>query len=398
MKASALAHVPLGIVYFCLLGDAGAHKLKLSFPGEPGSEWQLQPASGNTDVPTNVFITHRPCDIHNQGLGSATLCIHPMLDIAERHNMTYVCHEKDFDSGAHNTGTMGDIFGCHSESEAYGPRITSFAKLPPGLKWKDLTVKNLAPKGSYSMELDMDGPIESNTVYNLHNDCWFWKNLPDHAPVMEKFGESWKFFRSQFRFVKQQHPDREPAACWRSAHPGSKKIAVHIRRGDGTTRGAKVDFYKNSLNFIFGCRSHVPELCAHQNSTTLVVMAETKENDPEMQQMKVYEGGHTQVLLRLGEPETDMAKARQRMVEDLDCMSDSDILITSAGGFSALGAAVQKDEGRSLNLMFGSDRVDVPGAVHELSLAATSSSAVYADSSLTIEQSLIPNAFTVRMA
>eukprot|EP00931_Biecheleriopsis_adriatica_P116429 TRINITY_DN92068_c0_g1_i1.p1 TRINITY_DN92068_c0_g1~~TRINITY_DN92068_c0_g1_i1.p1 ORF type:complete len:380 (+),score=54.76 TRINITY_DN92068_c0_g1_i1:67-1206(+) len=371
---------------FCLLGAAGAHKLILSF--------------SNTNAPTNVFITHQPCDIKNQGLGSATMCIHPMLDIAGRYNMTYVCHEKDFDSGGHNTGTLGDIFGCHSESEAYGPMISSFAKLPPGLKWKNLTVKDVSPKGSYyHMELDMDGPIESNTVYNLHDDCWFHKkNLPAFPPVMQRFGASWKFFRSQFRFVKQQHPDREPAACWRSARPGSKKIAVHIRRGDGSSRGGTVSFYKKSLNYIFGCTSHVPELCAHQNSTMLVVMAETKETDPEMQQMKVYEGGQTQVSLRLGEPETDMAKSRQRMVEDLDCMSDADILITSGGGFSALGAAVQKDEGRSLNLMYDNSRDDFPSALHKLSLAQISSSVVHSDSSMTIEQSPIPNAFAVRIA
>jgi len=130
----------------------------------------------------------------------------------------------------------------------------------------------------------------------------------------------------------------------------------------------------------------------------LVVMAETKETDPEMQQMKVYEGGQTQVSLRLGEPETDMAKSRQRMVEDLDCMSDADILITSAGGFSAMGAAVQKDEGRSLNLMVDNFREDFPAALHELNLVATSSSVVYADSSMTIEHSQIPNAFAVFMA
>jgi len=393
MKASARAHVQLGIVCFCLLGDAGAHKLKLS--GE-----QLEPASGNTNVPTNVFITHEPCDIQKQGLGSATMCIHPMLDIAARYNLTYVCHEKDFDTGGHNTGTLGDIFGCHSESEAYGPMITSFAKLPPGLKWKNLTVKDVS-RTFHPVELDMDGPIESNTVYNLHNDCWFFNNLPA-PPVMERFGASWKFFRSQFRFVKQQHPDREPAACWRSARPGSKKIAVHVRRGDDVgasgRRGGKIEFYQKSLNFIFGCTSHVPELCAHRNSTMLVVMAETKETDPEMQQMKVYEGGQTQVSLRLGEPETDMAKSRQRMVEDLDCMSDADILITSAGGFSAMGAAVQKDEGRSLNLMVDNFREDFPAALHELNLVATSSSVVYADSSMTIEHSQIPNAFAVFMA
>lgn len=141
------------------------------------------------------------------------------------------------------------------------------------------------------------------------------------------------------------------------------------------------------------------QFCVFQDSAVIAIIAETTlKRDPKLKKMKKYESGGAQVMLRLGKPEVDMAKSRQRLVEDLDCMSDADFLITSGGGFSALGAAVQKDGGVSLNLRFDNYRVDVPGAAHMLRLAEESSKpVVYFDSNVTIAKSEIPNAYDVHM-
>lgn len=381
MKAFAAACAHLGICA-CLLGVAGALNLK------SGSNFGSQPPL------QNVFITHDPCPTH-EGLGSATMRMHPLLDIAERYSMVYICNPKDFSTGGHHTEKLGELFGCYDD-RAYGMKIaawenTAYNQLPQGLQWRDVPITTRAGL------LELDVPITSNTVYRVHDkNCW--DPVQNYTYPMEKFGASYSWFRYQYHVVKAADAAREPAACWRSAQPGKKRVAVHIRRGDGGGRGAKVSFYQKSLDFLFSCHSHNAQLCVSQDSAVIAVMAEaTMQQDPELQMMKRYETGKAQVLLRLGAPETDMARSRQRLVEDLDCMSDADFLITSGGGFSALAAAVQKDGGVSLNLMGDSYRVDMPGAVHDLNFGTSSSSVVYMDSDMTIAKSEIPNAYDVRM-
>lgn len=372
MNTFAAAFSHLGICASCLLGVAGALNLK------SGSNFGQQPPL------QNVFITHKPC-VSREGIGSVTMRVHPMLAIAERHSMVYICNPKDFSTlGSHHTQKLGELFGCYSHG-AYGKKIAAYRKLPRGLRRRNANL--ILRRGRF----ELDVPIASNTVYMLHGDC--------NRRPMEKFGASYLWFRYQYRTIKAADAAREPAACWRSALPGKKRVAVHIRRGDGGVRGAPVAFYQKSLDFLFSCLSKKAQFCVFQDSAVIAIIAETTlKRDPKLKKMKKYESGGAQVMLRLGKPEVDMAKSRQRLVEDLDCMSDADFLITSGGGFSALGAAVQKDGGVSLNLRFDNYRVDVPGAAHMLRLAEESSKpVVYFDSNVTIAKSEIPNAYDVHM-
>eukprot|EP00440_Ansanella_granifera_P026717 gb/GFBE01029014.1/.p1 GENE.gb/GFBE01029014.1/~~gb/GFBE01029014.1/.p1 ORF type:complete len:377 (+),score=83.41 gb/GFBE01029014.1/:1-1131(+) len=337
----------------------------------------------------NCYITHKACP-SNEGIGSLTMRLHPLLNIAERFNLTYVCQEDDFKTGGHATGNMGYLFGCDGQGKSVGDNIANFNHLPKGLTWKTAHILN--PKDKLHSHLDI--PLEDNTIFFLHEDCYV--DPKTHFP-MEAFGESYKWFRSQYAQVRNLDASRRNPSCWDGAN-GKKKIALHVRRGDGGGRGYAVEFYKKTLDAIFQCKTKMKELCIKEKDAHVVVMAETDPNDPEMKHFKDTQ--EAMVSLLLGKPETDADRSRERLVRDLDCMSVADVLITSGGGFSALASAVLHDEGRSLTLNADAYRQDMPNAVKKgqiglIALHNENAKSRHSSKSLLVEPSGIPNALQI---
>lgn len=278
-----------------------------------------------------------------------------MLNVAERFNLTYVCQPGDFDSSDHSTGNLGFLFGCTSASEATGKRVVSSNALPAGLSQKKTQIVNMTDKKNSHLDL----PIEDNSLYVLHGDC-----LGDRhqGRPMEAFGESYKWFRSQYHHVRKLDEKRLAPSCW-NVSTGKTKIAVHVRRGDDDEhRGKNLDFYMQVLSSLFQCRVQVKGHCVKEQDADVVVIAETSLSDPEMQPFLSFK--QAVVRLMLGPPEKKPERARERFMDDLDCMSVADVLITSGGGFSALAAAVLHDEGVSLAFAEDNYRDDMPNAIH----------------------------------
>ena len=44
----------------------------------------------------------------------------PLIELAVKYNLTYVCQPDEFETGGHATGNLGHLFGCDSNSTAHG--------------------------------------------------------------------------------------------------------------------------------------------------------------------------------------------------------------------------------------------------------------------------------------
>lgn len=147
--------------------------------------------------------------------------------------------------------------------------------------------------------------------------------------------------------------DSEPRAPrWR--------IAVHVRRGDGGPAGLT-----RPLGYFVGLLERVlrlPPVAVDKARVRIMVLSQTREvsafedafghfpgvsfrlHDVTPDGQEVVDGGPPPVQ---ASTEKEKFSLRQLLVEDLDLMATSQLLLLSPGGFSALGAAVQREGGVS---------------------------------------------------
>lgn len=316
----------------------------------------------------NCYITHPPCLVSNEGIGGTTSTIHPILDIAMRHNMKYICQSTDFDTGdsSHHTGNLGYLFGCDfrgAKVTASGLACASISDLPPSTSLKlDVRLSNAGQfwMGDLGMRTlgDEDAKILDNTWYNVvswqvkesklyHKGDFVWEQdcpiLARDGMVtpytrMEAYRQSYKWFRHQWHLIRRSDPNRQVSKCQDPSKPNS--IVVHIRLGDYTyTVG--IDKYVEALDAIFA--GEVKGAHFTQESSFITVLVETSADDTKMEVFRKYKN----LKVLSGIPETERDDSTERVIRDLDCMSMSDLLLVSNGGFSGLGSAIQKDGGKT---------------------------------------------------
>ena len=71
-----------------------------------------------------------------------------ILDIAESQNLTMVCQPGDWGSGGHETGNVGGLFGCHSNTSAEG-NLATLAQVcnDPSLIWESVAAEETQERG-----------------------------------------------------------------------------------------------------------------------------------------------------------------------------------------------------------------------------------------------------------
>lgn len=283
--------------------------------------------------------------------------MHKLLNLAVHHNMTYVCTPDDWKS-AHRPHRLGDLFGCNNDSDVFGDLIAAKLHLPQGLTTK---TAHVLPGGRFAPDpriAFLDVPVQDNVLYEVVDDC---SSDPLIRVPMRDFGESYKWFRSQFHQVRKQNATRRNPKCWLDS-AGKKKIAVLVRRGDDASgRGAQDEWYLKALDKVFNCE--LKDLCIKEHEAHIIIQSQKCPSGCAWDKFPT-KFKQAVVTLKLDSfPEPAPAVARNELIDALDCVSVADVLITSGGGFSDLAAALLHDEGRSLNL-HRETHTDVPNALH----------------------------------
>lgn len=282
-----------------------------------------------------AYIMKDYCD-RGEGLGTSMRHVIPVIDVAQKLNLKFVCHDFPFESGGHALGDMGFLFGCFDDKFIIGD-MASYESI----KDKKVVETRLRDIGSDNVTIDISGPLEKDVVYMLRD------TLGKGCTYTGNWGTSWKWFRSQYQLMRHLDPARKQPACHSKRRTN---VVVHIRRGDGPDRQMPTKVYEAALDRLFsGNVTGLKHL--REKNANLVIMAETPEDDAEMQVFKKYTSAT--VTLYLGQQIMGwdpMFDARSRVLRDLDCMSTADVLLLSKGQFSALGSIIQKDGGISLVL------------------------------------------------
>eukprot|EP00928_Gymnodinium_smaydae_P047665 TRINITY_DN3181_c0_g1_i3.p1 TRINITY_DN3181_c0_g1~~TRINITY_DN3181_c0_g1_i3.p1 ORF type:complete len:421 (+),score=26.91 TRINITY_DN3181_c0_g1_i3:40-1263(+) len=299
---------------------------------------------------TKSYIVHDPCPTQ-EGLGESLQKLVPIIDVAQRFNLTYVCSVGDFSTNGHATGNLGFSFGCSSDREATGSIATYEVVQGLGLRREEAVLQDV---GTESIHLST--PIQPGVVYHVQScnksDRWF---------------KSYEWFRSQYHLVRDADQTRRTPRCttgdpgWSSGQSGVKRsriVAVAIRRGDGKDRGFSTETYAAALDKLFA--GAVPGVDIREQDTNLVIIAEAPQNATEMRVFDKYQRARVSYLL--GDPETNPIASQQRFIRDLDCLTTSDVLLLSKGSFSSMAAALQKS-GVALVLQDERHRNDMPNAM-----------------------------------
>jgi len=300
------------------------------------------------------YILHNPCG-KKEGLGSKLHRLRPVIDVAQRFSLRYVCEPKDFRTHNHKTGDLGFLFGCIDHANVIGD-MASFDD-----------VNDMVTEGKllYVSSEITDVGTESIHLKNLSSRGASALYYIGPCAQQDSWGASYPWFRSQYRMIMEKDEAREAAARSCGGMQGRTRIVVHVRRGDDPhfRRGRPVHEYVTVLNSLFsGKISGVAPILSIASAADIIFLSETPESDTEMLEFKDFERRGATIEYRLGKPEIDKNKARQRFVRDMDCMSVSDVLILSGGTFSALGAALQRN---GIALVFWGlfERNDLPHAI-----------------------------------
>eukprot|EP00928_Gymnodinium_smaydae_P081381 TRINITY_DN64917_c0_g1_i1.p1 TRINITY_DN64917_c0_g1~~TRINITY_DN64917_c0_g1_i1.p1 ORF type:complete len:395 (+),score=65.17 TRINITY_DN64917_c0_g1_i1:89-1273(+) len=301
-----------------------------------------------TLVTAKSYILHDPCQT-TEGLGSSLQRLMPIMDVAQRFNLTYICRREDFRTVEHATGNLGFIFGCSSDHATKG-NIASYEEV----RSLDLRVEEARLEHVGTDHIRLNTSVRPGVVYHVQS-----------CEKSEHWGQSYLWFRSQYHLVRAADQTRARKRCMADDTYGletsdgqrRKNIAVAIRRGDGGNRGFKVETYIAALDKVF--KEAVPGVSIKEQEANLIIVAETRLDDPEMRMFDKYK--YAKVHYLLGESETDAHASRQRFLRDLDCLTTSDLILLSKGSFSSMAAALQLN-GTALVLKDERHRNNMPNA------------------------------------
>uniref|UniRef100_A0A7S2NDV9 Uncharacterized protein n=1 Tax=Alexandrium andersonii TaxID=327968 RepID=A0A7S2NDV9_9DINO len=297
------------------------------------------------------YILHEPCP-STEGIGSSLKFMKPVIEVAQRHGLTYVCQVDDFRSHGHHTGNLGPLFGCYNNSYVVGDMAAydDVRKLPKvvtkiGHEFPPVLM-NVTPWDTAQVAL----ALQPSTLYYLRQPGFFYYT----------WGLSYKWYRSQYELVRRQDAARNKEICGETPKEAAKRkrIVLQIRRGDGNQRMKTGDFLQILTNIFAGS---VPGASISEKMAHIVVISENNDKDCDDFDLFRKNFKLAKVTYFVGMPETDDDLAYTRLVRDLDCMSVADVLLLSRGGFASLAAALQKSSGVALTLDPDTERrPDVP--------------------------------------
>jgi len=312
---------------------------------------------------TRTYLFHKACGTAD-GLGGHVIKVRMFIAIALHHHWTFVCNPKDWDTHLHNTDNMGYLFGCKSESEVTG-NLASYDSVQ-NLKWAPLGTQKLQRAGE--------------SIVYTSKDC---KSMPP-------WGESWSWFRQQFHLVRGLDRERSQPRCW-PPEGGRRNVVLALRKGDDPSRSKRAHVYLALLGAIFG--GQLPNLThITRDNAHVVVISETTEANADIQRLnQSFTADGLPSTFLLGAPERDTDAARARLVRDLDCMTQSDVLVLSTSGLSDLAAACQLPPGVALILDSNSRRGDGVPNVQKVKVHRT------AEGTIETWKSELPNAMHVRV-
>jgi len=277
-------------------------------------------------------------------------------------NMTPVCRPSNWWNQGHGYVNSGFLLGCVDYHPPIGKQVPLSAV--SGLTVKTARVNWLQANAAN---------LEENVVYEIpwQTDCG-----PASPPGL---AGSYKWYRQQFHAVRLADPARRSPECWGGggAEPSRPltRVAVHIRRGDDPKRGFPVHTYVRILEELFNGK--ISGVSAIPNKTHIMVIAETSWDDPEFLAFDKFRLA-SRVDFRFGAECVKVQRLQntshclELLVSDMDCMTTSDVLLGSHGGFSAALWVLQQT-GKSLAMQVdsqwtGSDNViDIPSFARDRS-------------------------------
>jgi len=283
--------------------------------------------------------------IHHEGIGRMVYQHKAMTDFALSRGLGVVCRPEDWATKDHATGNLGFLFGCINESKVEG-QFFSLEQLrgDPSLRWENVNFTLRPNAETHRYECSIDAPIHDHRVYNLTHVC------RRDDPL---WGQSWRFYRSQYHLVRTKDPNRIQALS-------GFNIVVLVRRGDCRACGFPPQTYVEII-----------ELFQHITVTTrkdiqISVLAEESADSKDAKRLmgnftglQQKYGNILNTSFYFGRPEGDQQNATDRLIRDLDIISLADVLVLSPGTFSILGAALQMN-GRAFSIRNNGASTDLP--------------------------------------
>mmetsp|Transcript_122758 Transcript_122758/g.382182 ORF Transcript_122758/g.382182 Transcript_122758/m.382182 type:complete len:351 (+) Transcript_122758:99-1151(+) len=281
------------------------------------------------------YIAHQGCWRPEGGFGVRLAAYSILYRAAVELNMTPVCRPSNWDNIQHGYNNSGAILGCANDHPPMGNQVSLSAV--SGLPVVTTTVEELHAEAA-RLNPDVVYEIPKNT------DC---------GTSGTGLTISYKWFRQQYHTVRLADPARRSPECWGGGVKSSgplTRVALAIRRGDNPERGYPAATYVRILDALFD--GSIPGVRAIPDETHIMVISETSWDDPEFLAFDKFRSA-SKVDFRLGTECSEVqmfenvAHCLGRLVADMDCMTTSDVLLSSHGAFSAAVSALQQT-GKSL--------------------------------------------------
>merc|ERR1719471_2018772 len=138
------------------------------------------------------YIKHEQCDGITEGFATTLHMLMPVLDIAERLNLIYVCDPDDFRQAGHILPPVGNLFGCGAD-EVQG-NTASWTDIQQKIKLGQLRERNVAMVNAWSERIRLNETVEPGVVYRVVHCDMNTNGL---------WGRSFSWFRSQYHLVRK---------------------------------------------------------------------------------------------------------------------------------------------------------------------------------------------------
>lgn len=187
------------------------------------------------------YILHEPCPSH-EGIGSSLKFVKPVIEVAQRQGLTYVCRADDFRSKGHSTGNLGFLFGCYNDSYTVGDMasydaVKALARMPTvdaRIRLVDNQTSNATlcyPKEARSVQpSETPVPISPGHLYHVDQPGLLFRS----------WGLSYRWFRSQYHLVRRSDPARREVLCGAKSatelDPKQRRVVLQIRKGDANRK------------------------------------------------------------------------------------------------------------------------------------------------------------------
>ena len=199
-----------------------------------GRKFNDSGSASASNASARSYIIHLACPAYTFGVGATSLRLTKILDIAVSQDLTMVCQPGDWGSGGHQTGNVGDLFGCFSDSKVEG----NFATLEhvcndPSLVWESVGVRATGKHGNDVQQNELSSSWRDLRIpKTIQHNRVYVANHGSPCDPQRSWGTSWRFFESQYHLIREKDKNR-----MKSSEVSGFSIVAHIRRGDAGTKG-----------------------------------------------------------------------------------------------------------------------------------------------------------------